>query len=275
MSSFCLGCGNSMQEDQRFCGVCGRDSQSPAVFRPVDPAVAFGLPPETSGKAIFSFVAGLLFIILPFSVVAIVFGYLALSEIRKTPGRWKGKGLAITGIVLGYIGAALLVGLIGLGIYGIVERASQLRSAAKANTTQDGRPSLTHEMSAISTVRTLNTAEIAYSQAHHDIGYTCSLSELSSAWGINPELAQGRKNGYVFSLKGCTADKRSGPIVKYQVVAYPLGPVNSTRPAYCSDQTDVIRVARSGSAEDCLKKGEELSEREIKHPAAYSKTAQP
>ena len=52
LSSFCLGCGNSLAEGERFCGVCGRDSQAGAGVRAVDPSVAFG-PPETSGKGDF------------------------------------------------------------------------------------------------------------------------------------------------------------------------------------------------------------------------------
>src|SRR6202008_1898802 len=83
VSSFCLGCGNSIAEGERFCAACGRDSQAGANMPAVDPQVAFGLPPETSNKAIFSLVCGILFIILPFSIVAVIFGYIALSEIRK------------------------------------------------------------------------------------------------------------------------------------------------------------------------------------------------
>ena len=116
MSSFCLGCGNSLAEGERFCGACGRDSQAGAGVAP-DPQVAFGLPPETSGKAIFSVICGILFVILPLSIVAVIFGYIALSEIRKSPGRLKGRGLAITGIVLGYLGVAFIVGFFGLGFY--------------------------------------------------------------------------------------------------------------------------------------------------------------
>ena len=115
MSSFCPGCGNSMADGERLCGACGRDSQAGGTVAP-DPQVAFGLPPETSGKALFSLICGIFFIILPFAIVAVIFGHIALSEIRKSPGRCKGRGLAITGIVLGYIGVLFIVGFIGLGI---------------------------------------------------------------------------------------------------------------------------------------------------------------
>ena len=76
MSSFCLGCGNSMSEGERFCGICGQSILWRLPCRESIPDVAFGLPPETSGKAIFSLVCGILFLILPFSIVAVIFGHL-------------------------------------------------------------------------------------------------------------------------------------------------------------------------------------------------------
>jgi hypothetical protein len=208
----------------------------------VDPQVAFGLPPETSNKAIFSLVCGILFIILPFSIVAVIFGYIALSEIRKSPGRLKGRGLAITGIVLGYVGALLTVAFIGLGIF-------EVRKAARGINEPLG------ERSVVASMRTLNMAEIAYGQAHRDLGYTCSLSELSGAWQLSSELVGGRKHGYQFELKNCTPTKPGGPVAKYQLLAYSADPVSVIAPAYCTDESDIIRVTRHGPARDCFARG--------------------
>ena len=260
MSSFCLGCGKSLAEGEQFCGSCGRDVSAPAS-PPVDPAVAFGLPPETSGKAIFSVISGFLILFVPFSLCAVIFGYLALGEIRRSPGRLKGRGLAITGIVLGYLGVALTVGMIGMGIYSVHVAPQRMEERAGS------------ESSPVAALRTLNTAEIAFSQAHRASGYTCSLSDLSGAWGISKQLATGRKNGYVFQLEHCSAAKAAGRIVKYQVVAYPEGARNKGAPAYCSDQSDMIRVARNGSGNDCLTTGVDLSGSELTHPQAWSKSA--
>ena len=259
MSSFCLGCGNSLAEGERFCSSCGRDAAGP-VSPPSDPQVAFGLPPETSGKAIFSLVSGILVLFAPFSVCAVIFGHLALSEIRRNPGRLKGRGLAIAGIVLGYLGVAFTLGLIGMGIYSV--KTAQQRIDERGTALSQARD----EVSPVSALRKLNTAEIAYSSGHHATGYTCSLSDLSGIWGISRQLATGKKNGYVFQFQHCAAEKPNGPIVKYQLVAYPEGPEYNGRPAYCSDQSDVIRVARNGSGNDCLSAGVELSEKEITHP---------
>jgi len=260
VSSFCLGCGNSLAGGERFCATCGRDSQAGAAVPPVDPAVAFGLPPDTSGKAIFSLVCGILFLILPFSIPAVIFGHLSLYDIRRSGGRLTGRGLAITGIILGYLGMALLVGFIGLTIY--EARLAQKRIA--------NRVQVEGENSVVTSVRTLNTAEIAYSQAHPKVGYTCSLLDLRAAWGISEDLAAGHKNGYTFKLQGCAADKAVGPIVKYQLLASPwldpAMPGKAAAPAFCSDQSDVIRIAPNGSAQDCLKTGVDLSVKDITHP---------
>jgi len=254
MSSFCLGCGNSMPEGERFCRTCGRDAQAGAVLPRVDPQVAYGLMPETSGKAIFSLICGLFVIAFPLSIVAVIFGYLALYDIRKSGGRFTGRGLAISGIVLGYVGVALILGFMGLGFY-------ELRKEARTKTTN---AIVGSEKSAVSSVRTLNMAEIAYAQAHKDEGYTCSLSDLSAEWAIG-DLETGKTNGYVFEIRSCKATKDKGPIVKYQLVAYPSGG-KPGRPAYCSDQSDVIRMAGNGSADECLSRGVELSQNEISHP---------
>ena len=262
MSSFCLGCGNSISEDERFCPICGRDVSASGPR--IDPGVAFGLPPETSGKAIFSLVCGLLFLFLPLSVVAVVFGHLSLSEIRRSAGRLTGTGLAVTGLVLGYIGVVLLVGFIGLGIYGI-----QLQKRMQATVSKTSAIPARGDSSVVSAVRTLNTAEIAYEQTHHEMGYTCSLSDLSNVWGIG-DLARGKKNGYIFEIHDCAAAKAAGPIVKYRLVAYPTAPRKIGTPAYCSDESAVIRMAGSGSADECLRAGVTLSEGDLSHPKTWS-----
>ena len=43
------------------------------------------------------------------SVLALVFGYIAKSEIDRSRGLQSGRGMAIAGIVLGYVGLAWLV----------------------------------------------------------------------------------------------------------------------------------------------------------------------
>ena len=44
-------------------------------------------------------------------ILAVIFGYVALGQIARSEGRQKGRGLAIAGIVLGWIAVAVLAGL--------------------------------------------------------------------------------------------------------------------------------------------------------------------
>ncbi len=140
-----------------------------------------------------------------------------------------------------------------MGIYGIRKAATDINNSALAAS----------EHSVVSSLRTVNMAEIAYGQAHREAGYTCSLSELSGAWGISGELAGGKKNGYIFELKNCTAGKPGGPIARYQLLAYSAKAGQRGAPAYCSDESDIIRVVRNGSVQDCFKTGTEVSVKEL------------
>lgn len=42
------------------------------------------------------------------SILALVFGYIAKSQIEQSGGREQGMGMAITGIVLGWVGVGIL-----------------------------------------------------------------------------------------------------------------------------------------------------------------------
>ncbi len=61
----------------------------------------------TNGMAIASLVLGILWLYWIGSVLALIFGYVGLSQIKQR--NQGGRGLAIAGIVLGWIGAATLV----------------------------------------------------------------------------------------------------------------------------------------------------------------------
>ncbi|MDQ3495016.1 MAG: DUF4190 domain-containing protein [Pseudomonadota bacterium] len=78
---------------------------------------------ETNTLAIVSLIFGILgwsFLPLVGSVVAIVTGHLARSEIRRAAERPQGDGLAVAGLVLGYVAlvSALLFVLVLLLFFG-------------------------------------------------------------------------------------------------------------------------------------------------------------
>ncbi len=66
-----------------------------------------GYPPAgpTSGMAIASLVCSLLGI----GLVGVILGHLALSEIKKSNGYTQGRGLAIAGLIIGYLQIAVAV----------------------------------------------------------------------------------------------------------------------------------------------------------------------
>lgn len=70
--------------------------------------------PGTNGMAIASLVLGILWLYWIGSILALIFGYVALSQLKSRPQG--GRGLAIAGIVLGYIGVAVFVVLVIVGI---------------------------------------------------------------------------------------------------------------------------------------------------------------
>jgi hypothetical protein len=70
--------------------------------------VVVAVPAETNGLAIASLVLGVLWIWWIGSVLALVFGYRARREIKRSAGRQQGAGLALAGIVLGWIGIAVI-----------------------------------------------------------------------------------------------------------------------------------------------------------------------
>ena len=70
---------------------------------------------RTSSLAIASLVAGILgWTLVPFigTLVAIVCGHMARGEIRRSNGQLDGDGLAVTGLVLGWINVLLAVLLV-------------------------------------------------------------------------------------------------------------------------------------------------------------------
>lgn len=74
----------------------------------------------TSGMAIASLVCSLLGI----GLVGVILGHLALNEIKKSNGYTQGRGLAIAGLIIGYLQIAAVVVFLVLFIIGIAMAAN-------------------------------------------------------------------------------------------------------------------------------------------------------
>ncbi|MBY0523061.1 MAG: DUF1559 domain-containing protein [Gemmataceae bacterium] len=126
-------CGKALHAPDEFagrqtrCPACARTLMLPAAEQAIQPQPAplqFAPPADappvaetpvqasgTSGKAIFSLILGILGFCVPvlFSVPAVVLGFMGLSSINKSGGRVGGKGMAIAGIIVGFLSFGMVI----------------------------------------------------------------------------------------------------------------------------------------------------------------------
>ena len=88
---------------------------------PQGPTPQHGYPmrPPTNGMAVASMVLGIVWVYWIGSILALIFGYIAKGQINQSGGRQTGKGMAIAGIVLGWVG----IGFLCLAIIGVLVSA--------------------------------------------------------------------------------------------------------------------------------------------------------
>jgi len=107
--------------------------------------------------------------------------------------------------------------------------------------------------SAIGRMRVVYAAETQFAKAHPELGYTCTFSQLPPSAEITRLLAKGgTDNGYVFEILGCEIPGLDKPNSKFYITARPL---HSGQPAFCSDQSGVLRADYNGSIERCRTNG--------------------
>ena len=107
--------------------------------------------------------------------------------------------------------------------------------------------------SAIVRMRLLTTAEAQFAKTHPELGYTCSFSQLPSTDETVMRMAKNQiVNGYAFDIVGCQAQLTAKPNATYYLTARPL---HSGQPAYCSDQSGILKADYDGSVERCRTSG--------------------
>lgn len=77
-------------------------------------------PSSTNGFAIASLVLGIIWVYWIGSILALVFGYVGMGQIDRSGGRQGGRGLAIAGIVLGWIGVGFLLLIMAFSLLAFV-----------------------------------------------------------------------------------------------------------------------------------------------------------
>ena len=260
----CNQCGTQNPDGGKFCGRCGTalpfaPAPTPAPAPPTGVAPAgpvlppgFVPPPTTSGKAVASLIFSFLFFFFFPAIIAIVLGHLALSDIKKSAGRLKGHGIAVTGLVLGYLGVASLPIIL---IIAAIAIPNLLRAREAAN-----------QASAVSSLRQIDVAAISYNSVYGN-GFPPTLDSLGGlgtpgcdhAGLIDGALASGTKNGYVFAYELVPADPAAPPRAPaagcsvaggssgYVVIAMPITAGTTGQTSYYTDMTGVIRYETDGS----------------------------
>jgi hypothetical protein len=214
----------------------------------------FVQPPETSGKAVASLLCGFLFFALPAAIAAIILGHLSLSDIRKSGGKVGGHGIAVGGLVLGYLGVCMIPVL-------LIIAAIAIPPLLRARTSEN-------EASAIGSLRTIDSAALSYSASYGN-GYPRDLDALSGlgaascdhAGLINGDLAGGFRNGYVFNYQSAAGDDFSrkdrrkaasgcsfAGADSFTITAQPVGRGATGERSFYLDQTGIIRYETGGPA---------------------------
>jgi Domain of unknown function (DUF4190)/Domain of unknown function (DUF1707) len=92
--------------DARWCSeltALTSDVTPPPPAPPAPPV--FVRPAPVNGLAVASLISGILWMAWFGSLLAIVFGHIALDQIKESDGQQGGRGIAIAGLALGYLGA--------------------------------------------------------------------------------------------------------------------------------------------------------------------------
>jgi len=190
-----------------------------AAGQPVNAGPPLALPKEassgpqerqsrkTSALAITSLVLGICSYVLCLSVLsgipAIVCGHVALGKIRRAKARLKGKGLAIAGLVLGYVS-------IGFAVFMVPVMLGVAAPAFK-----QGFAAATAAQSLVN-VRQISAACQAYAKAH-DGKYPDSLDQLNLANKnvlVSP-LADGKPGPSYIYIPGFTSSSPGDSIFLY------------------------------------------------------------
>jgi hypothetical protein len=107
--------GHNNADDVKFCSACGTNTFQPGSTGGMIVAqVQMAKQATTNGMAIAAMVLGICWVYWIGSILALVFGYVARRQIKERGQN--GDGMAIAGIVLGWIGVASLIVVIIIAI---------------------------------------------------------------------------------------------------------------------------------------------------------------
>ena len=177
-------------------------------------------------------------------IPAVILGHLAKSSISKSTGRLKGDGMAMAGLVMGYLSISLTVLVLSASIVTGVKGSTGVG-----------------ESTALSTVRSLNNAQVKYSlEIDSNRSYAIDLATLgpgptgtcvgtgtpAHACLIDNVLGNDRcksgnwclKSPYKYSITGICGEDHF--CTDYVIVATPLTPFAGKK-SFCSTSDLILR----------------------------------
>jgi type II secretory pathway pseudopilin PulG len=203
---------------------------------------------QTDGKATASLILGILSILcfgLLTGLPAIILGHISRGNIEQSRGRLTGAGMAMAGLILGYVSIISTILIIAA-----IAIPNLLRAKISAN-----------ESAAASTVRTISTSQVTYSTTYPEHGYARDLSTLGPGPGgscngegtaehaclLDNILAGTRctagqwcsKGGYKYSVSAVCDS--AGLCSNYVVTATPIVFGSTGRKSFCATSDAVVR----------------------------------
>ena len=107
----CVHCGTTNADHASYCQKCGQPLAAGAISAALAPP-ATAVAARTNSLAVASLILGFLSLFPVFGILAVVFGHMARSQIHKSEGRMKGDGMALAGLILGYLGLGFILFLV-------------------------------------------------------------------------------------------------------------------------------------------------------------------
>jgi hypothetical protein len=225
---FCSSCGGNNPDNSAFCNACGKKLNAPEGGHDLTTASRYATPPvtKTDGKAVASLIFGILSVTILWIVAgipAIIFGHVSRAAIRRSAGELKGSGMALAGLIMGYLSVAAIPFIL---IIATISIPSLLRSRQAER-----------ESAAVANLRTINTAELSYEYSHKGIYGT--IPQLIADGLLFDGYANGQDmGGYTFSVTVSKSD--------YLATATPTSTA-AGRYGYLSTSDAVIRYQREST----------------------------
>jgi hypothetical protein len=230
----CTNCRGNLADFVEICPHCG-------VAQPVAQAYmaqpGWGVP-QNSNKALASLICGVLFLFAPASIAAVILGHLALVDIKRSAGRLAGRGMALAGLVMGYIG-------VGIALIFTLAVVLALRGTFRQNVPAN-------EDAAIATMRAYEVALKAYAQKCPQKGYPATLMALGPGSGncthanlVDVKLGRARPTNLGYEFRYTPAISGTEPVTVFALVASPVQPGLTGRRYFFLDESGIIRRANS------------------------------